>query len=787
MSVQARPQFSPVYCLLLPQAILTVFIAYRFSLFWRITGFTALVALTAFAISSTTGDAAKDLPMGCAVMTTVFNTIHLLFLTNPEKDFKHERSSEPIQALSAPRRLLWGFSVLGTPRNVGWNTEIVNLPPRPTTGRWPFVLKSLLRAAWFFLLIDIGQSYQHTNPIFSLTGPAAVSVKSQGYFWRCVNILAMESSEAYGMLSLQYTLLCALLVALGISEPQHCPSLFGSWADSYTLRRFWGRTWHQFMRRFMVSCGKYTSKLLGFKPGTPGSSYAQLYVAFAISAIIHSLGGDLMMGREWLGSSVPFFMSQAVAITFEDIVIAIVQHLGLKVPSRLAYIIGYIWVFVWFSVSMPSMSSREEMSQQNPSTMPNDLVLPEDIVETIIGELGQDKTTLRSTALTCKSFCRPSQRELFKLVGLYRQKDVTKLSQLFRTALHLASYVRRLILNRLMPNDIFPDDTCLDRFDPNLPIILHALTRLQGITMYSQVSWDGLPAELKAAFQTIFALPTLTEVTIGREVVFPASLLFRPEITRLDWGTPAKNQFCDGEAGHFSGTTTSRRFLRTLALPLSVPQWAFDWLTHPQCPISIQNLDVLFIYINLAPDRERSTLSLEILPMVSLLTLLHLDVNIEDSTRETIDLSSFLRLRELYIRFDAWFERVDAYNPIGWLIQTMRTLPLENMIQKIGFACDLVKENSEGDCHELYEEDALMVENDLPWGELDQLLNRPGMEALETVVWKVHKDLKPILLRSLTMTSQRGLLTFTNPRTSTRSPVGTQIGFDCASIPNPRN
>ncbi|TFK66742.1 hypothetical protein BDN72DRAFT_961526 [Pluteus cervinus] len=352
MSVQTRPQFPLFPCFFIPQLVISVFLAYRFSLFWRIAAFTALTANVIFGLSCTTGDAFQDYFMGSGVMGMFMSTIHLLFLTNPEKDFKHESDSQPVQTLSVPRRLIWGLSIASSPRNVGWNTEIVNLPPKPTTRRWRFVLDSLLRAAWSFFLVDVTQSYLHTNPIFSLSGPAAVSVKSQGYFWRCVNILA-QGASSYGMMNLQYSLLCASLVALSISEPRHCPNLFGSWADSYTIRRFWGRTWHQNMRAFLTSFGKYTTRMLGLKPRTSASSYTQLYVAFALSAAIHSLGGDRMLGLEYLGCSVPFFMSQAIAITFEDMVIAVVQRRGVKVPPTLAHLVGYIWVFVWFSVSMP--------------------------------------------------------------------------------------------------------------------------------------------------------------------------------------------------------------------------------------------------------------------------------------------------------------------------------------------------------------------------------------------------------------------------------------------------
>ncbi|TFK62057.1 hypothetical protein BDN72DRAFT_827867 [Pluteus cervinus] len=351
MSVQTRPQFPLFPCLLLPQLILSIFVAYRFSLFWRTTALIALIANVTFALSCTTGDAFQDYTTGVPIATMFVTTIHLLFLTNPETDFKHESSTQPVQALSIPRRLIWGISITLNPRNVGWNTEVANLPPRPTTGRWRFVLDSLLRAAWLLFLLALAQLYFHTNPIFSLSGQAAVSVKSQGYLWRCINVF-VAGAQAYGIMNLPYSLLCAFLVALGISEPKHCPNLFGSWADSYTVRRFWGRTWHQTMRRFMTSYGKCAARLLGFKPGTSGSSYIQLYVAFALSAVIHSVG-DRMVGLEYTGCSAPFFMSQAIAITFEDMVIAVVRRRGVKIPPTVAHLVGYIWVFVWFSVSLP--------------------------------------------------------------------------------------------------------------------------------------------------------------------------------------------------------------------------------------------------------------------------------------------------------------------------------------------------------------------------------------------------------------------------------------------------
>jgi hypothetical protein len=47
-----------------------------------------------------------------------------------------------------------------------------------------------------------------------------------------------------------------------------------------------------------------------------------------------------------------FFLSQAVAITFEDAVIALAAGARLKYSHRVWRRIGYIWVYCWFVFSI---------------------------------------------------------------------------------------------------------------------------------------------------------------------------------------------------------------------------------------------------------------------------------------------------------------------------------------------------------------------------------------------------------------------------------------------------
>jgi len=52
------------------------------------------------------------------------------------------------------------------------------------------------------------------------------------------------------------------------------------------------------------------------------------------------------------GATVQFFFLQAVAITFEDTIIAIASRLGYK-ESNTFKLIGFMWVFAWFTFCIP--------------------------------------------------------------------------------------------------------------------------------------------------------------------------------------------------------------------------------------------------------------------------------------------------------------------------------------------------------------------------------------------------------------------------------------------------
>ncbi|CCM03052.1 uncharacterized protein FIBRA_05171 [Fibroporia radiculosa] len=367
MTAHSRPALPVLPCLLLQNVFLTTLIALRPRWPARSVAFLVYTYALALALKSTAGSPSRDFPIGCMLMKQFFTAFHLLWLTDPLNEFRHERDYVSPGKLPFLRRMYWALCVFYSPRGVGWNYEIANVPPRTSQPRWKFVREQLTRALRWYLLADFAKAYQGSL-LSSSPSADLFSVSSQGHIRRCLNILAISSSM-FAFLALEYSLLAALFVALGWSPPRDWPDVYGAWSESFTIRRFWGlsvpllasmpqnaadapyrRKYHQLVRRYATSIGKMFCHLMSIRAGSWGSSYTQLYVGFAVSGLMHC-GGDFMVGRPL--ASFPFFVAQAIAISLEDAAIYAAKRVGLTLPERLGRLIGYIWVFTWLYISIP--------------------------------------------------------------------------------------------------------------------------------------------------------------------------------------------------------------------------------------------------------------------------------------------------------------------------------------------------------------------------------------------------------------------------------------------------
>ncbi|KFY47321.1 hypothetical protein V494_00041 [Pseudogymnoascus sp. VKM F-4513 (FW-928)] len=165
----------------------------------------------------------------------------------------------------------------------------------------------------------------------------------------------------YGIFTVAYNIASVIAVLVGGSEPGNWPPLFGSFRDSYTLRRFWGITWHQLLRSSLeastsfittrVLCIPHSWKLL--------SRCVRLCLAFYITALVH-LPGVVIHGESPFALDLPkFFLMQAVGIMIESTVIyACAAATGRTATDngtarRTTKVLGYIWVLAWTAWTGP--------------------------------------------------------------------------------------------------------------------------------------------------------------------------------------------------------------------------------------------------------------------------------------------------------------------------------------------------------------------------------------------------------------------------------------------------
>ncbi|KAJ3807423.1 membrane bound O-acyl transferase family-domain-containing protein [Lentinula aff. lateritia] len=274
---------------------------------------------------------------------------YLLFLVNPARDWSYEADAgKSIDTQPWWKRIYWCLCAAYTMRGIGWNYQVSR---HPLMNRYMFLGCTALRVVTAYLLLDIAQYSMQVTPFFNDPQPGT-SMRSHSYAHQAFYMLVCFSIP-YGALRFYYYTGAFLAVLTGYSSQEAWPDLFGNWFDAYSVRNMWGKTWHQMLRRFCVSPGRKLAKMVGVAPKSLTAASIQLYVAFFVSALMHSLG-DYMVGRDYVGISFRFFCLQPFAITFEELVKIAALRLGLK--NKLATVkkvVGYMWVVWWFTTTAP--------------------------------------------------------------------------------------------------------------------------------------------------------------------------------------------------------------------------------------------------------------------------------------------------------------------------------------------------------------------------------------------------------------------------------------------------
>ncbi|KAJ3928759.1 MAG: membrane bound O-acyl transferase family-domain-containing protein [Lentinula lateritia] len=316
-----------------------------------------------------------DYSMGSGLGFCVFNALHMLVFVDPLKEFRYKNDDSRVgpSGLEWPKRVYWVWRAVVSLRGIGWNYQAPGLSmPRYCT-KLKFCVYALQNLFFNLLLADLVQIILQEAPFLrnfnSELHGANDSIGSLPYLQRVVCV-ATWFLGGYAGIRFYYFTVALVCVGLGVSDPQNWPEAFGSWKEAYSVRNFWGKTWHQFIRRFCVYPGRKLAEMIGVAPKSLIAASIQIYVAFFVSALMHSLG-DYMVGRDYVGISFRFFCLQPFAITFEELVKITALRLGLKnklskpstLPARgstsanasatVKRVVGYMWVVWWFTTTAP--------------------------------------------------------------------------------------------------------------------------------------------------------------------------------------------------------------------------------------------------------------------------------------------------------------------------------------------------------------------------------------------------------------------------------------------------
>ncbi|KAF9459746.1 membrane bound O-acyl transferase family-domain-containing protein [Collybia nuda] len=290
-----------------------------------------------------TNDPRVDALLRTALLAYTFVASDYIILTDVQHELHQDGWHEPISSAPMSVRIQWAIELLCNPRGVGWSHEPKSaLPPRPQhLTRSRFIMSQLSWLALYILAADIGNTLTVHTCVFT---KHSVPMALQPWHWRVFGVVLFTMCSV-SYISMIHITLSIISVGLGISDPQSWPYMFGKWTETYTVRNFWSRTWHQILRRFLYSHGKHLARCLHLPTGSKGSALVQLFTAFIISGIIHIHPAETR--------PMYFFIAQAFVIIFEEIIITVAKRAGYTSLSKLHKAMGYSWVLCWFTLSIP--------------------------------------------------------------------------------------------------------------------------------------------------------------------------------------------------------------------------------------------------------------------------------------------------------------------------------------------------------------------------------------------------------------------------------------------------
>ena len=278
---------------------------------------------------------------------------------------------EDTTSLTGTQKLLWTFELLTVTRGIGWDWRVDGIPSQPAQlSRIRFVQSCLV--TWVTMYTSLH--------LFDMSCCAILtSFPSVRDPWIRATLISLASNSiflytflVFGWAVTIYSHFALLMLPVAVAcigmkvgpaawqQPESWPPNFGSFKEAYSIRRFWGHTWHQQMRRTTSAPGVY---LLSLLPSSFQKSrallprllkrYFLLFAAFLVSGLIHAAGSYNVTRALGLprsdGGEIGYFLLQGFAIMAEDFVLwALRVDCRTGAPSRTRRVLGYISVILCY-------------------------------------------------------------------------------------------------------------------------------------------------------------------------------------------------------------------------------------------------------------------------------------------------------------------------------------------------------------------------------------------------------------------------------------------------------
>ena len=177
------------------------------------------------------------------------------------------------------------------------------------------------------------------------------------------------------------------------------------------------------------------------------------------------------------------------------------------------------------------------------------VAIPQEIIDIIIEEVGDDRCILKECALVSSSFLFPCRKHLFSKLVLRDVQACQRLHQLLVENPVVQSFVRSITItrsNRISDWNCTPlisilrlSFCCLESFSINM----------SSLRVRHPLNWNDFSRELKDALSTVIRSSTLKTLYVNK-ITLPTMLFLGINLTKLELTNFSPNEF-DGEQSGF--------------------------------------------------------------------------------------------------------------------------------------------------------------------------------------------------------------------------------------------